>query len=113
MNSGVFCFHFLFIFACFFLCPLIPKLIICIFDVFFFTGPRAQVSDKGCIEIEKSTQFIFCNISVFCRCLIISIYFQVNLSAGSTFDEFKVSISEDIGFPLIPDVRLKVCRSLS
>jgi pre-mRNA-processing factor 40 len=38
---------------------------------------------------------------------------KVNLSAGSTFDEFKVSISEDIGFPLIPDVRLKVCRSLS
>ncbi|ANM63695.1 pre-mRNA-processing protein 40B [Arabidopsis thaliana] len=33
---------------------------------------------------------------------------KVNLSAGSTFDEFKVSISEDIGFPLIPDVRLKL-----
>ncbi|CAL9221499.1 unnamed protein product [Arabidopsis halleri] len=33
---------------------------------------------------------------------------KVNLSAGSAFDEFKVSISEDIGFPPIPDVRLKV-----
>ncbi|XP_018493599.1 pre-mRNA-processing protein 40B isoform X2 [Raphanus sativus] len=33
---------------------------------------------------------------------------KVTLSAGSTFDEFKVSVSEGIGFPSIPDVKLKL-----
>ncbi|KAF8081240.1 hypothetical protein N665_0899s0025 [Sinapis alba] len=33
---------------------------------------------------------------------------KVTLSAGSTFDEFKVSVSESIGFPSIPDVKLKL-----
>ncbi|KFK39294.1 hypothetical protein AALP_AA3G226000 [Arabis alpina] len=33
---------------------------------------------------------------------------KVALSAGSTFDEFKVSISEAIGSPPIPDVKLKL-----
>lgn len=42
--------------------------------------------------------------------VLISISFQVSLSAGSTFDEFKVSISEAIGFPPTPDVTLKVCK---
>ncbi|CAH8328868.1 unnamed protein product [Eruca vesicaria subsp. sativa] len=33
---------------------------------------------------------------------------KVTLSAGSTFDEFKVSVSEGIGSPSIPDVKLKL-----
>ncbi|KAJ0264497.1 Pre-mRNA-processing protein 40B [Hirschfeldia incana] len=33
---------------------------------------------------------------------------KVTLSAGSTFDEFKVSVSEGVGFPSIPDVKLKL-----
>ena len=41
--------------------------------------------------------------------LISSFSFQVTLSSGSTFDEFRVSVSEGIGSPSIPDFKLKVC----
>lgn len=40
--------------------------------------------------------------------VLISFSFQVTLSTASTFDEFKVSVSEGIGSPSIPDVKLKV-----
>lgn len=41
--------------------------------------------------------------------LISSFSFQVTLSTESTFDEFKVSVSEGISSPSIPDFKLKVC----